>query len=197
MSQLENLPFTDIVKIVIPGVLAFLTGSYLAKRTRSTSLSHESFHELYDPMFKAIKPYIYKTDPNKAELLVIIRIIKGIAKSKSHLVVGSLDDDITSLISSINNDNKNYLKDFDKVCWSIEKTYIKLKKALGYPTKRDLDYHMNNISVRRIKVRSKIIYSIFQQISFVLFSTFVFILLSTLIYNWVIDGVNWLISLGG
>ena len=192
--EFVELPVSEIAKIVIPGILAFITGRYLSQYSRRATFSHESFYDLYQPMYNVVRPYLYKEPDDRAEFLIMLKILMKIVKNKEHLVIGDLRDDIEVLIHRCENSRFDKVL-FDQICLSIERVHRKLKKTLGYPVQFGFFYLARHGSFKRLKARLKRLDLIAHQVFIALLMLFLLVIATNYLYGAFIDFVNWLTDL--
>lgn len=190
MLNLENLSLAEVAKIIIPGLIAFFSGRHIARRSIDTSVSHDSFHSVYNPIYKTIQPYLYKGSDDKSELIVVLKMIQSIAKKNNHLILEDFEPEVKELIGKIQ-DDKEYSQPFDLLCLSIESSHRKLKMKLGYPIQRRVFYHVQTSSMRRFKARVKRLDFMFAEFMFIIAGIFLFVLTSSILYNLMVDFINW------
>lgn len=189
--MLEQLPISEIAKIVIPGFIAFISGWYFSRREQRKSFAHESFHKVYDPALKLINPYKYKKVRNPNELLIVLRLIHDTINKNPHLVRNDLDLLVNEAITRIQNkSNFDFLLDI--ISLNIENNHRKLKRQLGYPTPWGVNYVLRNSSWRRFKARFRILDSILAQIFIVICTMILLILVSSIVYNTLVTILKWI-----
>ncbi|NRS51971.1 hypothetical protein [Brevibacillus sp. HB2.2] len=180
--MLEQLPLTEIAKIVIPGIIAFMTGRYLSRHSRNINAAQEQFDKAYLPMYKIIEPYLYSDNEDERELLIAVKLINQIANKNKHLVPEILRLELNSLVNRMESkDNYAFLIDF--VSWSIEKRYFQLLSILGYPRRIGIFNHMHAFSIRRLTARLRRLDLLLGKVILVLLFIPIFILISTFLYN--------------
>lgn len=193
--NLESLPYTEIAKIIIPGIIAFLSGRYLSRGSLNVTAARESFNELYNPMYKLLRPYIYKKMENDFKLKLLASELRNLLKNKEHLLINDLDVDLEILFNSLESNDREYQKMFNIVCFSIEQSYLKLKSRLGYSTRRNITYRIRDAKLARMKARLKRIDILIGELFFVIASIVLLILVSKMLYDLFVNTVNWITNL--
>lgn len=193
--SLDNITYFEMAKIVIPGIIAFISGRYLSRGSQNLAAARESFNEVYSPMYKRIHPYLYKKMENSLELQIFIKDLKSIYTGKEHLLIGDFEYDFNVLIRYLEINDKDYQSAFNFVCFGIERTYFKLKSKLGYSTSQSISYRVRNAKLGRFKSRFNTLDILVGEIFIVVISLVLLVLASQQVYNFFVYIVNLVNSL--
>lgn len=92
------LDWEDVLKIIIPGFIAFLTGAYFARREQRRSFSEDVFLKVYSPIHSLIEPYKFKDEIDGRELLIALKMILFICEQNKELVHSDVKGKLLAVI---------------------------------------------------------------------------------------------------
>ncbi|MDG5789821.1 hypothetical protein QA612_20400 [Evansella sp. AB-P1] len=130
--------YIEAIKIIVPGIIAFIAGIVIASRGNRKKNAKARFYSVYFPIFKLIEPHLYKRITHD-DALKIINEVNQLIDEHYEL----FDPSCLYAFKYFRNDlltkgtiNENY---YDSFCRLIERDYDSLVKVLNLP-RRTLFY---------------------------------------------------------